>query len=414
MAWQGLLGVVALAAMAWAASEDRRAVPWRTIAGALGLQFALAGLLLHVPAFKAAFLALNALVVALQRATLAGTSFVFGYVGGAPPPFEVKFPEATFAFAFQALPLVLVMSALSALLFHWRVLPLVVRGFALALERTLGLGGAVGLSAAANVFVGMVESPLLVRPYLRLLTRGELFVVMTCGMATIAGTVMVLYAAMLAPVIPDALGHILIASLINVPAAVMVAKIMVPDPGPPTPGELARADGEAGGAMEAIARGTADGIALLIAIVAMLVVMVALVSLANQALGLLPPVAGASVTLERLLGVAMAPVAWLIGVPWAEAAAAGRLLGVKTVLNELLAYAELARLPAGDLSPRSALIMTYALCGFANFASLGIMIGGMGAMVPERRADVVGLGLKTILSGTLATCLSGAVVGLLV
>ena len=414
MAWQSVFGVVALTALAWLLSEKRRVRPWRTIAAGLGLQFALALVLLFVPPLKAMFLILNRAVAALQEATMAGTAFVFGYLGGGRLPFVETEPGSSFVLAFQALPLVLVMSALSALLFYWRVLPLVVRGFAWALERTLGIGGAVGVSAAANVFVGMVEAPLLVRPYLKALSRGELFMVMTAGMATIAGTVMALYAAFLARVIPDAIGHLLIASLISAPAAVMVAQLMVPHEGAPTPGGLAESGTDARTAMDAITRGTVDGVGLLINIVAMLVVLVALVSLLNQALALVPAVGSAPVTLERMLGLAMAPVAWAMGVPWAEAQAAGHLLGVKTVLNELIAYLQLSRLPEGTLSERSALIVTYALCGFANFGSLGIMIGGLGGMVPERRAEIVGLGLKSIVSGTIATCLTGAVIGVLV
>lgn len=413
MGWQSLFGVVALTALAWLLGEKRRMPPWRVIAAGLALQFTLALVLLFLPPVKAMFLVLNRAVAALQEATMAGTAFVFGYLGGAPLPYAETAPGASFVLAFQALPLVLVMSALSALFFYWRVLPLVVRGFAWALEKSLGIGGAVGVSAAANVFVGMVEAPLLVRPYLKAMSRGELFMVMTCGMASIAGTVMALYAAFLARVIPDAIGHLLIASLISAPAAVMVSQLMVPHEGPPTPGTLARSEDDARTAMDAITRGTVDGVGLLINIVAMLLVLVALVSLLNQALALLPAMGGMPIALERILGLAMAPVAWAMGIPWAEAQAAGHLLGIKTVLNELIAYLQLSRLPEGTLSERSALILTYALCGFANFGSLGIMIGGLGGMVPERRAEIVALGLKSLVSGTIATCLTGAVIGVL-
>ncbi len=352
------------------------------------------------------------MVASLQEATRAGTGFVFGYLGGGALPFDEKAPGASFVLAFQALPLILVMSALSAVLFHWKVLPVVVRGFAWALQRALGVGGAVGVGAAANVFVGMVEAPLLIRPYLKGLSRGELFAVMTCGMATIAGTVMVLYASILGPVVPGALGHILTASLINAPAAIMVARIMVPDMGGGGTGfEMPRSDYR--GTMDAVTRGTLDGVGLLINVIAMMVVLVALVSLVNQVLGLFPEVAGAALTLQRFLGWIMAPVTWLMGIPWAEARTAGALMGTKTVLNELIAYVELAGLPEGALGQRSRLIMTYAMCGFANLGSLGIMIGGLGTMAPERRGDVVALGFKSILAGTLATCLTGTLVGLL-
>jgi CNT family concentrative nucleoside transporter len=295
------------------------------------------------------------------------------------------------------------------------VLPWIVRLFARVLERTMGVGGAVGLSAAANVFVGMVEAPLFVRPYIARMSRSELFVMMSCGMATIAGTVMVLYATFIGNVVPGALGHILVASVIATPAAIAVSLLM----GPPAP--RARATGgtaadlepsAATSSMDAITRGTLDGVALLINIVAMLLVLVALVHLANAILGLAPEVGGATVTLQRLLGLAMAPLAWLAGVPWAEAPAAGQLLGTKTILNELLAYLDLAKY--GDtLSPRSRLIMTYALCGFANLGSLGIMIGGLATMAPERRGEIVALGARTLVSGTLATLIAGATVGIL-
>jgi CNT family concentrative nucleoside transporter len=290
------------------------------------------------------------------------------------------------------------------------VLPWVVKGFSAMLEKTLGVGGAIGLSSAANVFVGMVEAPLVVKPYIRGMSRSELFILMSCGMATVAGTVMALYASILSKVIPDALGHILAASIISTPAAIAISVLMVPGKGS-TEGKLVPQT--ATSSMDAITRGTVDGIQLLINIVAMLLVLVALVSLANQLLSLLPQVAGAPVTLQRVLGAVMAPLVWIMGVPWREAGAAGALMGTKTVLNELLAYIDLAGLPAGTLSPRSSLMMTYALCGFANFGSLGIMIGGLATMAPERRDEIVALGGKTIVSGTLATCVAGSVVGIL-
>ena len=412
MVWQGVLGVFTLTALAWGLSEDRRRAPWKTVAAGLGLQFALALLLLKVPFSKQVFAWLNQAVLALQDAMRAGTSVVFGYLGGGQAPFAETFPGASFILAFQALPMILVISALSALLFYWKVLPVAVRGAAWVLERAFGIGGAVGVSAAANVFVGMVEAPLLVRPYLVALNRGELFMVMTCGMATVAGTVMVLYAAILAPVMPDAMGHVLAASLISAPAAIMVARLMVPGDAPSAGGARITLPAPAGSAMDAITRGTMDGVTLLINVSAMLIVLVALVSLFNMVLGLLPELGGAPVTLERLLGYVMAPVVWVMGVPWAEAPTAGALMGTKTVLNELLAYLEMAKLPADALSPHSRLIMIYALCGFANFGSLGIMIGGLGTMVPERRADIVALGMKSIVAGTIATCLTGAVAGI--
>lgn len=407
---QGFVGILGLTAITWGGSERRRAVSWRVVAAGLAIQFAIAALLLKFPASQSLFLALNALVGAVQQATLAGTSFVFGYVGGGKAPFSVADPAAGFVLAFQALPLVLLMSALSALLYHWRILPLVVRAFSAVLERTMGLGGAVGVSSAANAFVGMVEAPLLIRPYMATLSRGELFVVMTGGMSTIAGTMMVLYATFLQGIIPDPVGHLLTASLISVPAAIMVAKIMIPDDARTGGNHIAPAYS---GSMDAVVRGTGDGVQLLINIIAMLIVLVALVALGNGLLGLLPDLFGAPLSLQRIFGWVMAPIVWLMGVPASEMVAAGALMGTKTVLNELLAYVDLARLPAGTLSERSRVIMTYGLCGFANFGSLGIMIAGMAAMAPERRDEIVALGGRSIVSGTLASCLTGAVVGLL-
>jgi len=406
-----LIGFFLLHAIAWAFSENRRIVAWRPVVAGMLLTLGLGILLLKVPLFKEIFFLLNDALNALEKATREGTSFVFGFLGGGPLPFPETYPGASFVLAFRALPLVLVVSALSALLFHWRVLPWIVKMFSLLLQKTMGVGGAIGLSSAANVFVGMVEAPLIVKPYIRNMSRSELFVLMSCGMATVAGTVMALYASILFKVVPDALGHILIASIISTPAAIAVSVLMVPGEAVATEGKLVPQ--AATSSMDAITRGTVDGVQLLVNIVAMLLVLVALVSLANQILALLPEVAGTPVTLQRVLGIALAPLVWIMGIPWAEATTAGALMGTKTVLNELLAYIDLAKLPEDALSPRSRLMMTYALCGFANFGSLGIMIGGLATLAPERRDEIVSLGGKTIVSGTLATCVAGSVVGIL-
>lgn len=410
--FQPVLGLVAISAFAWAISENRRAVSWRVVVAGIAVQFAIALILLKLPGSQLVFHWLNDAVVALQRATEAGTSLVFGFLGGGPLPFKEPYPGAAFILAFRALPLVLLMSALAALLYHWRVLPLVVRGFAWALGKALGISGAASFATAANVFVGMVEAPLLVRPYLSRISRSELFIVMTAGMATIAGTMYALYATLLAGVIPGAAGHLLTASLISAPAAIMLARLMVP-----LDGVEANERVETGklyeNSMDAIATGTIDGLRLLGYILAMLVVLVALVALANSILGLAPDAWGAPLTLQRILGWILAPVTWLIGIPWSEAVTAGQLLGTKVVLNELIAYLDLARLPAESLSERSRLIMVYAMCGFAHFGSLGIMIGGMGAMAPDRRSEILQLGLKSVLAGVMATCMTGAVVALL-
>ncbi len=376
------------------------------------LQVILALLLIKLPASRAVFSWLNQAVLALSAAAQAGTSMVFGYLGGAPLPFVEKHPGVSYILAFQGLPLVLVVSAISSLLFYWKILPFVVRGFAWFLQRAMGIGGVEGFGATVNIFVGMVEAPLLVKPYLLHISRSELFLIMVSGMAGIAGTVMVLYANILQPVIPDVLGHLLVASLLSAPASVVTAKLMVPELGKPSSGKI-EIKQDARGVMDAITRGTLEGMQLLISIIAMLIVLVAMVYLVNSILGLLPSVGGQALTMQRISGWFFAPVTWLMGVPWEESVTAGSLMGTKTVLNELLAYMDLAGLPAGALSSRSNLIMTYGLCGFANFGSLGIMIGGMGALVPERRAEIVGLGIKSILAGALATCMTGSVVGMI-
>ena len=409
---QSAFGLAALILMAWLVSEKRRRVGVLGIVVGVALQLALALLFLKVPLFERLFLSLNALALSIEKATMAGTGFVFGYLGGGPLPFAESYPGAAFVLAFRALPIILVMSALSAVLYYWRILPLVVRAFSLLLEKTLGVGGALGVGAASNIFVGMVEAPLVIRPYLARMTRSELFTLMTCGMATIAGTMLVLYASILAPVIPNAMGQILAASIISAPAAIVVARIMIPETEDVTQGH-AVPPRAATSVMDAVTHGTADGVNILLNVTAMLVVLVALVALCNALLAFLPDVAGGPLTLQRVLGWIMSPVVWLIGIPWAEAQTAGALMGTKTVLNEFLAYLDLARLEPGALSERSRIIMTYAMCGFANLGSLGIMIGGLSIMAPERRAEIVSLGGRSIVSGTLATLMTGAVVGII-
>lgn len=411
---QSALGICVLLTLAWAISERHGGVSWRRAGASLALTIALALLLLKVPPVRAAFAAANAPIDAISAATHAGTAFVFGYIGGAPLPFESKLPGGEFVLAFQALPIVLVMSVVTTLLFYWGILPPIVRAFSRLLERTLFVGGAVGLSTAANIFVGMVEAPLFIRPYLAKLTRAELFVVMTGGMAGIAGTVLVLYATILKAVIPDVAGHLIIASVLGAPAAILISELMVPEAARrKTRGALGAPEPVASSTMDAIVKGTTVGLELLLNIVAMLIVLVALVYLVNASLGLLPEIGGAPLTLQRMLGVAMAPVCWLMGIPWSEAMTAGALMGVKTILNELIAYLDMAKLPPDALSERSRLIMLYALCGFANFGSLGIMIGGLTVMAPQRREEIIALGPKTIVSGTLSTCVVGAIVGML-
>jgi concentrative nucleoside transporter, CNT family len=412
---QSAFGVFALLALAWIFGENRHAVSIRQAAIGLAATLVTAVVLIKLPFVAHAFGAINDAVGAISAASRAGTSFVFGYLGGGPLPFDLKAPGADFILAFQALPIVLVMSVLTTLLFYWRILPPIVRGMAWLLERTLGVGGAVGLSTAANIFLGMVESPLFVRPYLAQMTRSELFLVMTGGMAGIAGTVLVLYATLLAPLIADAAAHFVIASVLGAPAAILISLIMVPETSDRLTGGALGEDPkmQASSTMDAIVKGTTAGLELLLNIVAMLIVLVALVHLANAVLGLLPDIGGAGISLQRMLGYLMAPVCWLMGLPWSQAVTAGSLMGTKTVLNELIAYVDFSKLAPDALDTRSRLIMLYAMCGFANFGSLGIMIGGLGTMAPERREEINALGVKSIVSGTLTTCLMGAIVGVL-
>jgi concentrative nucleoside transporter, CNT family len=427
---QSLVGLVAIPLIAWALSERRAAIGparmARLILAGVGLQVVIAGIMLNVPAVRGAFDLAAGLVTALQAATAAGVRLVFGYLAGAPAPFQSVNPQNSFILAFHALPLILVISALTKVLYHWGILQRVVHAVGWVLRRTMGVSGPVGTAAAANIFVGMVEAPLLVRPYLAAMSRAGLFATMTVGMAGVAGTVLAVYAGILQPVLPGAAGHLIVASVISVPAALLLSELMVPHDPAQDPAKHsasgASADPEADkividdpprSSMDAIAQGTWEGLVLLANVTAMLVVAVALVALANQVLGFLTQGLGFKLTFEQILGWLFAPLAWLIGIPWGECAQAGALLGVKTVLNEFVSYLQLAATPADALSGRSRLILAYALCGFANFGSLGIMIGGIAAMVPERRAEVASLGAKTMISGTLSTLMTAAVVGLL-
>ncbi|MGH8598477.1 MAG: NupC/NupG family nucleoside CNT transporter, partial [Gammaproteobacteria bacterium] len=330
-----------------------------------------------------------------------------------PAPFHVVAPEHRFIFLFGALPLVLVLSALTALLTYWRILPWLIGGLARILERSFKFSAALSFASVANIFLGMVEAPLLVRPYLARMTTAELFVLMATGMPTIAGTVLVLYATILGPAVPDALGHLLIASVINVPAGILFASVLIPETDTPAREAWTPPRG-ADSAMAALTSGTSAGLTMCLQIGALLIVLVSLVHLVNALLAFsLPSVAGEPISLERVLGLALAPIAWAMGIPWADAAIAGRLLGTKIVLNEMLAYLDLAHLEVGTLSAHSRLVMTYALCGFANIGSLGILVAGLGELIPTRRREILALGPRSVLAGTLATFSTGAIVGML-
>ena len=394
--------------LAWVLGGCRRGVPLRTVVVGLAAMLGAAALLRHVPPIRAGFARAGDVVEALARATRAGTALVFGHLGGGPLPYAETVPGGSFILFFQALPLVLVVGALSAVLYHWRVLPAVVELLARGLRRLFGLSGACNLSVAANVFVGMVEAPLLIRPWLAGLSRAELFVVMVAGLATISGNMLVVYALMIAPVVPDAAGQLLTASLISAPAAILAALLMRPENGA---GRGAPPEGPAprlyDGTMDAILRGTADGLQLLLGIMASLIVFVALVALGNQ---VLQPLTG--LTLQSVAGWVFWPLAWAMGVPAEECARVAQSLGVKVVINEFVSYLELAGGGAA-LAERTRLILTYALCGFTNFGSLGIMVTGMAAMCPERRAEIIRLGLPSLVAAAIACCLTGATVGVL-
>ena len=410
LALQSLLGFVVLYAIAWAISEKRSVINWRTVFGAIILQVIVFLLLFKFPWFKDMSMLLNDALNGVAAATREGTKFVFGYLGGAEPPFKVEPGSSPFILMTQALPLIIVVSALSSLLFYLRILPMIVNAFSWVLKRSIGVGGAVGVSTAANIFLGTVEAPMFIKPYLAKLSRGELFITMAGGMAGIAGTVMVLYGIILAPVVPDAIGHVLIVSFISAPAAVAFSALMVPHEGPVTDGDIA-IDRPSSSMMDAVTQGTVEGVASYINVAAMLIVLTALIALANALLGL-PFAKGAGPTLQGIFGWFMAPVVWLIGIPWSEAQTAGALMGTKTVLNEFIAFLDLAKLGPEALTERSRVIMIYALCGFANFASIGIIIGGLGSICPERRSDIIDMGYKSLIAGTLATLSCGALVGI--
>ncbi len=420
---RALCGMVVIVGVAWAIGGAKRP-RWRLIGGAIGLQFAMILALFAAPPMRDALYGVTVVVEGLQTATAAGTAFVFGAVGGASTGTSAEDnTQGVVSLAFQILPLVMVISGLSAVLWRWRILPLLTAGFATVFRRVLGLSGAASLAVAANIFMGMVEAPILVRPHLARLSRSELFVVMTTGLATVAGTVLAIYAIFLGAILPDAAGHVLAASLISAPAAVLLARLMVPiqiDGAVKTATSAEYVRPVTMGAsphsstLAALTTGVSEGLKLYLNIIAMLLVFVALLALINQMLGALPDVAGAPLTVERALGAALQPVMWLIGVPWREAATAGGLFGIKTALNEFLAFEALvAEAQAGALTPRTSLIMTYALCGFANFGSLAIMIAGLSTLMEDRRDEILDLAPWALISGSLATLMTGCVVAAL-
>jgi CNT family concentrative nucleoside transporter len=409
---QSLAGLGFVVAVCWALSENKRAFPWKLALGSIAVQIGLVLLLFGLPGAQGLIQTVNDGVDGLAAATAKGTQFVFGYMGGGDQPYQVTNTGALFVFAFQVLPLILVISALSALLWHWGILKLVTRAFGLLFQKTMGLGGASALAVAANIFLGMIESPIVIRAYLDKLTRSELFLMIVVGLATVAGSTMVAYATILKAVLPNAAAHVLVASIISAPAGILLARIMVPEKAGQGGfyadyGSLLKYDSS----IDAISKGTMDGLTVVLNISAILIVFVAFVAIGNGLLSVFPPVLGEPLTVERILGVVFAPLAWAMGVHWDEALKAGYLLGVKLMLTEFIAFIQLGAVPVEEMSERTRMIMTYALCGFANVGSVGITVSGMGVLMPERRNEIIGMVWKALVAGFLATCMTGALVG---
>ena len=409
---QSLAGLGLSMALCWAFAEDRRRFPWRLAIGSILVQLALILLLFGLPSARQVVQGLNGAVDSLSQATAQGVQFVFGYLGGGQQPYAVQNSGALFVFAFDVLPLIIVVSALSALLWHWNVLKWVMRGFGLVFQKTMGLGGASAFSSATNIFLGNVECALVIKGYLHKLTRSELFLMITLGMATASSSTMVAYAAILHATIPNPAAHVIAASIISAPAGILLARIMVPEP-KGYRGEDADYDNllKYRSTIDAIGTGVGDGLNIALNVGAMLIAFVALVALANGLLGLLPPLGGQPMSVQRMLGWIFSPLAWTLGVPWREAGAAGNLLGVKLVLTEIIAFIDLAKEP--ELSARTRLIMAYALCSFANISSVGIITSGFGVLMPDRRQEINGMVWKALLAGFLATIMTGALIGAL-
>jgi CNT family concentrative nucleoside transporter len=377
------VGLVALIAIAWVMSSDRRRMPWRIVFWGLGIQLGLAVLLLKTPAGRPFFDGMNALATALMSFTDVGARFVFGSLA-----------DTGFSFVVNVLPIIIVMGSVFAILYHLGIMQRVVDGLSTLLSRTMHTSGAESLAAVANLFLGMTESALIVKPYLERMTRSELFLLMTVGMATVAGSVMLSYVGMLGG--GDYAGHLATASLLSAPAGVLIAKVMIPETDRPETLEQSRPvrEEKAVNVIDAAAQGALAGLRLAAYVGALLIAFVALIALVNAAIAAFGGWFGVEdLSLQKLLGFALAPLAWLLGVPWQDASQVGALLG---------------------LAPRSAVIASYALCGFANFGSLAILLGGIGGLAPSRRSEVALLGVRSIVSGSLATFMTGCVAGLLV
>ncbi len=399
----GLLGIPVLLGLALAMSNNRRAIDWRLIGWGLGLQALFALFILKTPIGQPFFHAVDGLIRQLLAFSEAGSDFLFKSFSAG----RVEAPLMNFAF--RVLPTIIFFSSLMAVLYHLGVMQWIIKGVARGMQKTMGTSGAETLSVSANIFVGQTEAPLMIRPFVSGMTRSELTAVMTGGFATVAGGVMAIYVMMLSDV-PGIAGHLMAASIMSAPAALVMAKIIYPETEESqTFGELTIAVEKVDdNAREALARGATDGLKLAGNVAAMLIAFVAMVAMVNGALGLV------GLTLQQLLGYVFSPLAWTMGVPWSEANVMGTLMGEKLVLTELIAYGDLSALRAENaISDRTAVIASYALCGFANFASIGIQMGGIGGIAPDRRKDLAKLALKAMLGGALASWLTATLAGLL-
>ena len=413
--FQIIIGFVGLVCIAIPFSQNRSSINYRHIFAAIILQIILAFALLKIPFIVQIFAYLSEGVTALQAATQEGAEFVFGYLSNSSTsPFENSGTGNSMIFAFQILPLIIVISSLSALLWFWNILPLIIRAISKIFEKLFNIGGPIGLGATANIIMGQVEAPLLVRPYLSKMSEKELLILMTAGMSTVSGSIMIALVSMLAPQFPDInlIQHLVSASILSIPAAIMYANIMIPS------AEVTNFDGNTvpkvyDSSMDAITRGTRDGLDICLNVGAILIAFIALVSLLNSLLGILGGWIGITdLSLQLILGYIFFPIVWLMGVPLSETLASAELLGLKTALNEFVAYGALANIEPDALSDRSKLITLYALCGFANFSSVGILVSGISAMAPERKNDLIKVSIKALIGATLASCMTGLVIGI--
>lgn len=405
---QAVLGIAVIISIAWLLSETRRQVSWLTVGITLGVQLVLATILLRLPIVSTGLASLNVVVGAITNASQQGTAFVFDYLGGGELPFALTSKSPPFIFATQLLPQIIVFAVLVALLWYWRVLPLIIKGISWALQKTLRIGGAVAVAGAASVFVGMVEAPMMIRGYLKTITRSEFFVVITCGMSTVAGSMMVLYVSVIGDVLTDTIAHVVTASLLNVLSGILIARVMIPDDR--VTGETEIEDAfQYQSSFDALTRGAMDGTKIVINIIAMLIVLISLVALLNHMMSFLV-IGGSPITLERIASWLFRPLTWCMGLSWTDSSIGSELMGTKLMINELVAYQHLSEV-GSKLSTRSNLIMTYALCGFTNLGSVGILVGGVSALVPERRKDLLSLAPRTLVSGTLVALLTGSIVG---